>query len=251
MSHGVASLSDRLGSAARGEGSKILIVEDDERLRTYLRDNLAADGYAVVEARGVREALARAEIHHPDLVLLDLVLGDEDGLRLLDAVRGAEAAAQGIDPGLPIVVVSGRGSEPERVRGLNRGADDYLTKPFGYQELLARVRAVLRRSVERPREGLIAYRELRIDPVRRAVTLAGRPVALTAKEFALLTALAREPERVFTKEELLRDVWGFRSPGRTRTLDAHACRLRAKLSGSPRRWVSNVRGIGYRLVERC
>jgi len=148
------------------------------------------------------------------------------------------------------VVLSGRAGEADRVRGLQRGADDYLVKPFSYAELLGRIRAVLRRASARSRRGALCVGELTVDPSTRAVRLAGRPVELSAKEFALLHHLAEDPERVYTKRELLRDVWGFVAEGNTRTLDAHACRLRKKLgreSGRP--WVLNVRGVGYRLTD--
>src|SRR5919202_4296212 len=136
--------------------------------------------------------------------------------------------------------------EVDRVRGFARGADDYVTKPFSYAELVARLRALLRRSAGRPRRGLLRAGELTLDPVTRSVRLAGAPVQLSVKEFALLHALAGDPTRVFSKAELLRDVWGYRSTGASRTVDAHACRLRRKLG---RRYVVNVRGVGYRLVE--
>ena len=154
-----------------------------------------------------------------------------------------------IDPDLPVIVLSGRTADADRVRSFARGADDHLNKPFLYQELLARVRAVLRRAEGRRRQGLLRVGELTVDPSTRAVRLAGKKVELAAKEFALLHALAEEPTRVYGKNELLRDVWGFQSLGRTRTLDAHACRLRKKLSPSPRPWVVNVRGVGYKLTE--
>jgi DNA-binding response OmpR family regulator len=135
------------------------------------------------------------------------------------------------------------------VRGFARGADDYVTKPFSYAELVARVRALLRRATGRPRRGLLRAGDLTLDPVTRSVRLGGTPVGLSAKEFALLHALAADPTRVFSKAELLRDVWGYRSIGASRTVDAHACRLRRKLSGRGRRYVVNVRGVGYRLTE--
>ena len=135
------------------------------------------------------------------------------------------------------------------MRGFARGADDYLVKPFHYGELLARVRAVLRRAQGRPQRGVMRVGDLTLDPSTRAVRMAGRPLHLSAKEFALLQALAEDPTRVRTKTELLRDVWGYVSIGRTRTVDAHACRLRRKLGESGRAWVLNVRGVGYRLTE--
>jgi DNA-binding response OmpR family regulator len=148
-----------------------------------------------------------------------------------------------------VIVLSGRVGDADRVRSFVRGADDHVCKPFLYEELLARMRAVLRRTEGRRSGGVVRVAELTLDPASRAVRLAGRRVELAAKEFALLHALAQEPTRVFGKQELLRDVWGFLSPGNTRTLDAHACRLRRKLTPSTRPWVVNVRGVGYKLTE--
>jgi DNA-binding response OmpR family regulator len=227
----------------------LLVVEDDERTCSFLLDNLAADGYGVASATGTGEALRAIEVRGPDLVLLDLMLEDGNGLDVLDRVRGADGLACRIDPDLPVIVLSGRVGEADRVRGFARGADDYVTKPFSYAELHQRVRAVLRRVEGRSLKGVLRVGELTVDPVTRAVRLGGQAVHLSAKEFALLQALAAEPERVFTKPELLRDVWGYRAMGTTRTLDAHACRLRKKLSISGRRYVLNVRGVGYRLTE--
>ena len=168
---------------------------------------------------------------------------------MLDRVRASDGLASRIDPTLPVIVVSGRAGETDRVRGFDRGADDLVVKPFLYAELLARVRAVLRRAGGRPRRGVMRAGELTIDPVTRSVRLEGRAIKLSAKEFALLHALAEDPVRVYTKHELLRDVWGYRSIGNTRTLDAHACRLRKKLAPSGRPWVVCVRGVGYKLTE--
>ena len=148
-----------------------------------------------------------------------------------------------------MIVLSGRGGETDRVRGFARGCDDYVGKPFSYPELHARIRAVLRRAAARSRRGIIRVGSLVIDPITRRVQLDGKPVYLSAKEFSLLQALATEPTTVFTKEFLLREVWGYVSMGNTRTLDAHACRLRKKLAGSARPFVLNLRGVGYRLTE--
>jgi DNA-binding response OmpR family regulator len=231
------------------ESQSVLVVEDDEATASFLSDNLAADGFRVATASGAGEALRAIEVRKPDLVLLDLRLDSGDGLDVLDGVRSADGLASRIDPELPIVVLSGRVAEVDRVRGFARGADDYVVKPFSYAELLSRVRAVLRRGTGRRRRGVVRVGELTIDPTTRAVRLAGEAVHLSNKEFALLHALATEPTRVFTKQELLRDVWGFLSMGTTRTLDAHACRLRKKLSRAPRPFVVNVRGVGYKLIE--
>ena len=228
----------------------LLVVEDDEATRSFLAENLAADGFRVAVATQAAEGVRAIEVRKPDLVLLDLLLEDAHGLTLLDRVRSADGLASRIDPELPILVVTGRGGETDRVRAFARGADDYLVKPFNYAELLWRVRALLRRTDRRSLRGVIRVGELTVDPLTRAVRLEGQPVHLSAKEFGLLHALAADPARVFGKAELLRDVWGYVSIGNTRTLDAHACRLRKKLAAySPRPFVLNVRGVGYRLTD--
>ena len=210
----------------------VLVVEDDEVTRAFLLDNLAADGFRVAGAAGAGEGLRAIEVRQPALVVLDLALEDGSGLALLDRVRASDGLASRIDPELPVIVLSGRAGDADRVRSFARGADDHLCKPFLYAELLARVRAVLRRAEGRRARGVIRVGELTLDPSTRAVRLAGRRIELAAKEFALLQALAEHPTRVYGKNELLRDVWGYLSIGNTRTLDAHACRLRKKLSGS-------------------
>ncbi|HEY8768932.1 MAG TPA: response regulator transcription factor [Thermoleophilaceae bacterium] len=227
----------------------MLVVEDDEVTRSFLADNLAADGFKVATASGAGEGLRAIEVRAPGLVVLDLMLEDGNGLELLDRVRSADGLASRIDPELPVIVVSGRSGDVDRVRSFARGADDHLAKPFYYQELLARIRALLRRTNGRAQRGVLRVAELTLDPETREVRLAGEPVVLAAKEFALLHALAEQPTRVYGKNELLRDVWGYLSMGNTRTLDAHACRLRKKLSASSRPWVVNVRGVGYKLTE--
>jgi DNA-binding response OmpR family regulator len=224
----------------------LLLVEDDPVTREFLADNLTADGFAVATASEPGEALRAIELRRPDLVLLDLALGGANGLAVLDRVRSLDGAASRIDPEVPVIVVSARAGEVDRVRGFARGADDYVVKPFSYAELVARVRAVLRRAAGRRLRGLLRAGDVTVDPVTRAVRLAGQPVRLSAKEFGLLRALAAEPTRVFSKAELLRDVWGFRAAGASRTVDAHACRLRKKLG---RQYVVSVRGVGYRLLE--
>ena len=227
----------------------ILVVEDDEATQRFLVENFTADGFRAVGATSAGEGLRAIEVRRPALVVLDRALEDGSGLELLDRVRHADGLASRIDPDLPVIVLSARVAEADRVRSFARGADDHVCKPFLYAELLGRVRAVLRRAEGRRRRGLLRVGELTVDPSTRAVRLAGRKVELAAKEFALLHALAEEPTRVYGKNELLRDVWGFQSLGKTRTLDAHACRLRKKLRPSSRPWVVNVRGVGYKLTE--
>ncbi|MEA2419972.1 MAG: two-component system, OmpR family, phosphate regulon response regulator PhoB [Thermoleophilaceae bacterium] len=227
----------------------MLVVEDDQATRAFLVENLSADGFPAVGAGGAGEGLRAIEVRQPSLVVLDLGLEDGNGLALLDRVRAADGLASRLDPDLPVIVLSGRAGDADRVRSFARGADDHLCKPFLYAELLARVRAVLRRAEGRRARGVMRVGDLTLDPGTRAVRLSGRRIELAAKEFALLHALAEQPTRVYRKQELLRDVWGFLSPGNTRTLDAHACRLRKKLRPSTRPWIVNVRGVGYKLTE--
>lgn len=227
-----------------------MVVEDDDATREFLADNLKADSYGVVTASTGREAFNLLQMKDCDLLLLDVMLPDASGYELCRRLRSADGLAQRIDPDLPVIFVTARSADTDRVRGFERGADDYLVKPFHYQELLARIGAVLRRSSTRRDQGVLNVGELRIDPVSREITLAGKRIELSAKEFALLRTLAEEPTRVFTKEELLRDVWGFKLMGSTRTLDSHASRLRRKLAPSGRRWIVNVWGVGYRLTDR-
>ena len=228
--------------------TRVLVIEDDEATARFLSDNLEADGYRVAVATAAGEGLRAIEVRRPDIVLLDLGLEDASGLQLLDIVRAADGVAARIDREVPVIVVTGRGSEVDRVRGFRRGADDYVVKPFSYPELVARMQAVLKRASTRRLHGALKVCDLEIDPVARVVTLGGRRVELSAREFDLVHALAQEPTRVFRKGDLLRDVWGFAVEGATRTVDAHACRLRQKLVGGERPYVQNVRGVGYRLV---
>ena len=231
------------------EPTAIMIVEDDVPTRTFLADNLTADGYDMLVAATLRDALRTLEYHRVDLAVVDLGLPDGSGLELLRKVRESGGSGARVDARMPLLVLSGRAGETDRVRSLERGADDFLAKPFSYTELRLRIASLLRRTRERPAEGRLRVGELELDPVAREVRLRGSRVALSQKEFALLRRLLEEPTRVFTKAELLRDVWGFRAMGATRTLDSHACRLRQKLSVRGDRFVVNVWGVGYRLVD--
>jgi DNA-binding response OmpR family regulator len=231
------------------QSATILVVEDHPATRTFLSDNLAADGYEVIEAEGMIDARRLLERAFPDLAIVDLGLPDGDGLELLSHVRGADRIAGRLDPDLPLLVLSGRAGELDRLRGFDRGCDDYLAKPFSYHELNARLRALLRRTRHRPPMGRMRIGSLELDSLSRQVWVRGQPVAVSNKEYALLRALAGEPTKVFTREELLRGVWGFRAMGSTRTLDSHAFRLRQKLGREGDRFVINVWGVGYRLVD--
>jgi DNA-binding response OmpR family regulator len=227
----------------------ILLVEDHQPTRVFLADNLAADGYELIEAETAGHAHHLIQTRYPDLVIIDLGLPDRDGLELIAQVRDADRVAGRVDPDLPLLILSGRAGELDRLRGFERGCDDYIAKPFSYGELRARVAALLRRSQRRPGSGRLRIGALELDPVARQVWLHGEPLHLSKKEYGLLRALAAEPTRVFTREELLRGVWGFRTLAATRTLDSHACRLRKKLAVHGDGFVVNVWGVGYRLVD--
>jgi DNA-binding response OmpR family regulator len=223
----------------------ILVADEDEATRRFVCDNLLADGFEVLDAADAPGALLALR-HVPDAAICDL---NGSTLGLVDAVRGSAAPA-GIDPATPLLLLTGAAAELDRIRAYDRGADDVLCKPFSYPELVARLRALLRRSRSRLGEGPLRVGPLEIDRTARRATLDGDPLELSAKEYGLLIHLAAEPRRVFTKAELLRDVWGFRTIGRTRTLDSHACRLRRKLEvRGEQRFVVNVWGVGYRLVD--
>jgi DNA-binding response OmpR family regulator len=227
----------------------ILVVEDDHATRTFLADNLTADGYELLVADTAADGLRLLESSFPDLALVDIGLPDASGYELIRRVRQADGVASRIDPQTPLVILSGRAGELDRIRGFERGCDDYVCKPFSYPELRGRVASLLRRANQRSSLGRLRVGALEVDPPSRTVRLHGERVDLSQKEFALLRTLASEPTKVFGKEELLRTIWGFRSMGTTRTLDSHACRLRRKLNVHGDRFVSNVWGVGYRLVD--
>jgi DNA-binding response OmpR family regulator len=228
---------------------RILIVEDHRPTRMFLADNLAADGFEPVEADCAQEAVQQLTDEGADLAVIDLGLPDRDGLDLLREIRTSDQSSSPIDAALPVVLLTGRSGELDRIRGFDRGADDYLAKPFSYPELRGRIRAILTRVRRRPGTGRVRVGALEVDPYTREVRLDGEPIHLSKKEYALLRTLADEPTRVFTREELLRDVWGFQTLGATRTLDSHASRLRRKLSTGGQGFVVNVWGVGYRLID--
>jgi DNA-binding response OmpR family regulator len=231
------------------DAATILLVEDDDATRTFLADNLSADGYDLLVADCVSDGLRLLERKFPDLAVVDLGLPDASGYELLRRVRCADGVASRVDPDTPLMVLSGRASELDRVRGFDRGADDYVCKPFSYPELRGRVAALLRRCDKRATYGCLRAGEIEVEPASREVRVGGDSIELSQKEFALLRTLVSEPNRVFTKEQLLRSIWGYRALGSTRTLDSHACRLRRKLGIHGDRYVVNVWGVGYRLVD--
>jgi DNA-binding response OmpR family regulator len=230
------------GGATVGRMSAALIVADPETTtRGFLERHLANDGFEVLGASAPAEALALAEQMRPDLVLVS-------ELDLCCRLREGEPG-RSWDRDVPVILLGcAEADVVERVRAFERGADDYVGRPFSYEELRARIRAVLRRSAPRVGDTLRAG-EIEIDGPTRCVRVCGTRVQLPAKEFDLLRKLAEQPTRVFTKEELLREVWGFRAMGRTRTLDWHASRLRRKIAAlTETPYVLNEWGVGYRLM---
>jgi DNA-binding response OmpR family regulator len=233
----------------RRETASLVVCEDDAPTLELLCDHLAADRFGVLPAPSASAALRLCRYNQPDLLLLDITLPDASGLDVLREIREANGVDSRFNPRLPVIILTGRGSDEDRVRGLETGADDLIVKPFSYPELRARIGAVLRRGADAS-EGPCRVGELVIDPIRRRVWVGEREVQLSNKEFGLLRMLAADPSRVFSKRELLGEVWGYHSPGRTRTLDSHASRLRRKLDPEHGRYVVNSWGYGYRLVDR-
>jgi len=225
----------------------ILLAEEDAVARSFLADNLTADGYEVLEADSRAKALAILGTRQPNLLVADV---NGETLSLIDAVRWADGLASRIDPDTPMLVLSARTEELARVRYLERGCDDVLAKPYSYAELRARIGALLRRASRVPAGRVMRLGGLEIDLAAREVWMNGAQVALTSKEYELLRCLAAEPRRVFTREELLRGVWGYPCTSGSRTVDSHAARLRRKLDRpGGQRLVVNVWGVGWRLAD--
>jgi DNA-binding response OmpR family regulator len=224
----------------------LLVAEPEQNTRDFLSRHLERDGFEVLHAAAAVEVLDVAERAQPALVLLGSEL---PGVDVCTRLRAGEPGRQW-NRDVPVILIGDDRRDPvDCIRAFARGVDDYVARPLVYDELLGRIRAVLRRASAAERDRLEAG-DLVVDRRTRDVRVAGRRVALAQKEYELLLKLASEPERVFTKEELLRQVWGFRLMGRTRTLDSHASRLRRKLAAvSARPWVVNQWGVGYRLVE--
>ena len=228
------------------DGAQVLVVEDEPQMRKFIRASLTSHGYRVLEAERASEAMGLFTSHHPDLVLLDLGLPDADGLELTRQLRGFSRT--------PVLVISARGREDDKVSALDAGADDYLTKPFGVNELLARMRVALRHasaSSGRPEAEAFEFGALRIDLVKRAVTLAGRDVHLTPTEYKLLVLLARNAGKVMTHRHIIRDVWGPAYESQTHTLRVHMAELRKKVEVEPSRpaLLMTEPGVGYRLRD--
>lgn len=225
-----------------------LVVDHDAHVRDFLEDNLTADRFAVTTTGSGEEALGIVLDARPDVALIDVDLPGMSGFDLVSTLRQGSDAGRW-DPGMAIVLMSDRDDVHGVVRGIERGADDYIIKPFHYPELLARIGAHVRRAHGVNLAGALRVGPLEVDRRAMSAMVHGRYLPLSAKEFGLLSVLARDPARVVAKHEVLKVVWGFNSGARTRTVDTHASRLRGKLAAAGLSgWVRNVWGQGYRLL---
>lgn len=221
----------------------IYCVEDDDNIRelviyTLETTGLKAKGFA--EGTSFMEALA---FDTPELILLDIMLPGEDGLELLKKLKGSSKTKK-----IPVIMVTAKGTEYDKVVGLDSGADDYVTKPFGMMELVSRIKAVLRRSGQIPDRSELELHGVTMNVKKHEVTVDGKPVTLTLKEFELLERLMRNQNIVLTRDQLLEDIWGYDFDGETRTVDVHVRTLRQKL-GKKGAMIETVRGVGYRIGE--
>lgn len=223
---------------------KVLVVDDEDRIRNLVSKYLRAEDFEVNEAKNGVEALRKIRIAEPDLVILDVRMPDKDGLETLREIRGFSDVY--------VIMLTALGDETDKVVGLSVGADDYLTKPFSPRELVARVKAVLRRS--RPgrqeSEDVLEIDNVRIDTARRHVTILGSPVEMTTLEFDLLVVLASQPGRVFSRRQLIEQIWGWDFFGDERVVDVHIRNLRKALGedGNDPRLIGTVRGVGYKFI---
>jgi two-component system alkaline phosphatase synthesis response regulator PhoP len=227
--------------------TKILVVEDEANIRELITYNLSSEGYEFMIAEDGKAGLEAAEKENPDLILLDIMLPALDGYDVLRSLRSAGNA-------VPVIMLTAKNDEADKVIGLEFGADDYITKPFGVRELKARIRAVLRRyqdetatGKQAPAETVLVIDDLRINIPGHEVTVAGKSVTLTLKEFELLRTLAENRGIVLTRDRLLDTIWGYDYAGETRTVDVHVRYLRRKLGGGEYKYILTVRGVGYKM----
>jgi len=224
-------------------GRRVLVVDDEPQIRKFLRISLGAHGFEVIEAAAAAEGLARCARESPDLVVVDLGLPDYDGLKLVAEIRQISEA--------PIIVLSVRANERDKVTALDAGANDYVTKPFGINELVARVRAALRVKPTSTAQSVYKQGALTLDIARRKVTLSGAPVALSKHEFELLALLVRHAGMVLTHRQLLREIWGPEHESDVQYLRVYVGQLRQKLGDDPSapRFIANEQGVGYRFID--
>ena len=220
----------------------VMVIEDEKEIRDLVRYNLERAGFKVAAVADGYQGLERLFASRPDALVLDLMLPGKNGLEILREVRNEPTTRD-----LPVIVLTARAAEMDKLLGFEHGADDYLTKPFSPRELVARAQALLRRAQPSRAEPEVAAGDLTISTAAREATYRGKRLALTPREFELLAFLARNPGRVLSREELLRKVWGYDYVGETRTVDVHVRRLRAKL-GAKQNVIETVTGAGYKLV---
>ena len=221
----------------------VMVIEDEKEIRDLVRYNLERAGHRVAAIADGDEGLERLFASRPDVLVLDLMLPGRNGLEILREVRGEPATRD-----LPVIVLTARSTEMDKLLGFEHGADDYLTKPFSPRELVARVEALLRRAQAAGGSGALTVGDLTMDALTREASWKGKSLTLTPREFDLLAFLAGRPGRVFSREELLRKVWGYDYVGETRTVDVHVRRLRAKL-GARAQVIETVLGAGYKMVR--
>ena len=222
----------------------VMVIEDEKEIRDLVKYNLEREGFRVSVAADGAVGLEQLVAERPDALVLDLMLPGRNGLEVLRELRGEPTTRE-----LPVLVLTARGAEMDKLLGFEHGADDYLTKPFSPRELIARVRALLRRSRPSHDPATIDFGALHIDPLGREVTLAGALLSLTPREYDLLVFFTQNPGRVLTRDELLRKVWGYDYLGDTRTVDVHVRRLRMKL-GESTKLIETVTGVGYKAVAK-
>jgi len=228
-----------------GQGRKVLVVDDEESVRELIELYLTKEGFVVVPAKDGREALRLNGEHHPDLIILDLMLPGLDGWEVCRQIRSTSR--------VPIIMLTARSEEVDRIVGLELGADDYVVKPFSPREMVARVKAVLRRGAGVGEEAeVLTFPGLRIDRTQHRIEVDGEEVHLTPTEFRLLWCLANQPGRVFSRAELLDRIWGYDSESDARTVDVHIKRLRQKTKAAEKRSfaITTVWGLGYRFETR-
>jgi DNA-binding response OmpR family regulator len=220
----------------------VMVIEDEKEIRELVRYNLERAGYRVASAANGEEGLESIFSSRPNVVIVDLMLPGRSGLEVVREIREEPSTRD-----LPVIVLTARAAEMDRLLGFEHGADDYVTKPFSPRELIARVQALLRRTRPAGETPLVESGGLRVDLAAREATYHGRPLTLTPREFDLLVFFARHPGRVLSRDELLRKVWGYDYLGETRTVDVHVRRLRLKL-GEEGRTIETVLGSGYKWV---
>jgi len=223
--------------------SRVLIVEDEEQMRVILHDNLEYEGYGVIQAQTGEEGLALAFRERPDVMLIDVMLPNMDGYEVCRKIRAAGLS-------MPIIMITARNTDIDRITGLEFGADDYLGKPFNVRELIARIKAQLRRSERARHPDVFTFGNIVIDVVKREVVRGSRPVNMSAREFDLLWYLVTHQDQLISRERLLSEVWGYSNVSLTRTVDNFIAKLRRKIEPDERvsRHILTVHGAGYRFV---